>query len=179
MRGEQHQVPIQDVKTDDLWTARIFHPKLRAHTAIKKALIATLRADDLPGIKPTPSPPKMQPYSNGTAILKVVEHWDCQDDLDNLSIETWLLDSSSKLIGRLNRTQAGVHAPVGMGSKLERTIVITPSHEGEEGTVWFGLGSLKWGSGNRFDDERPERPWCFQEKWNAPACWRGERVVVS
>jgi hypothetical protein len=179
IRGEQSQVHIQEVETDDLWTARIFHPKLRAHTAIKNALIGAFRADSLPGIKPAPSPPKIQPYSNGTAILKLVEYWDCLDNLDNLSVETWLLDSTSKLIGRLNRTQAGMHSPVSMGSSFEETIVITPSHEGEQGTVWFELGGLKWRSGDGFDEGRPERPWCFQEEWSAPACWRGEKIVVS
>jgi len=178
--SKQSQATLQQpVKVEDLWTARIFHPKARAHTAIKNDLIAHFRADKLPGIKPTPSPPEIAPYENGTAIINLMEYWDCLDEYDNLSAEVWILDSSSIIIGQLNRTQAGVHAPIEMGSKFEEFIEITPLHDGDQGTVKFELGTLTWTSTDELDPDEPAKPWCVQVDWRAPACWRGEKLVVS
>lgn len=141
--------------------ARTFHPKLGGNQAMKDALIAQLRADNAPGIKPaepTPPPPKTQPYTSGLVHVHVREYWGCLPNEDNLSVEVNMWDSANKLIGTIKRTQAGATGPLPFGSKLEDYLVITPEwgSNGGDGYVQFSIGNLHFNT----NDDKDKIPGC-------------------
>ncbi|KAE9374831.1 SGNH hydrolase [Stipitochalara longipes BDJ] len=111
----------------ETWQMRTFHPKSAGHQAVKRAIIAQMRADDIDGVKPLVAP-STAPFSPGTCHLSIRQWLTCNDnaDLNQFLGNVQITDNAGTQIGSLDaKFQSGDVHPVIVGSKIDTLLSIS------------------------------------------------------
>lgn len=130
----------EDLVFDIHWTYRTFHPKSGGHEAIKKAIIAQLRADNIPGVKQLVLP-STSPFAQGTCQLALTQTIGCtaSPEIGQFVGPMTITDATGVQIGSISTSvQSGDNHPVLMGSKIDTLLSITPVGNGDY--IQFDLG---------------------------------------
>lgn len=146
----------------DGWKLRPFHPKAPGHIAIKDAIKAQLKSDNLPSSpnsKPTavsiapPTPAGPTPaYATGTCSIHVSEYQSCESDDKNLYASIVMHDQNNVIIGQTNADPTknplgeSINAanPYSFTSKLSNPLVAVGEHQNDY--IQFSIGDLHFTS---------------------------------
>lgn len=118
--------------------ARVFHPKIIGHNAIKDVILASYAAN----------PPHWGSFVPGWCGLHVIQYQKPDPAVDNYSLDVEIFDSKGNSIGKVEYADAPAGVGVGVTSALPYVLIVTAQNIDDD-AVLFAYADQNWGSNDQ------------------------------
>lgn len=118
--------------------AKVFHPRVDGHNAIKDVILASYAAN----------PPHWGAFTPGWCGVHVTQYQKPRPGIDNYTLDVKMFDSAGNAIGEVNGADAPAGVGVGVTSALPYVLMVTAQNLDAD-AVLFAYGAQNWGSNDQ------------------------------
>lgn len=118
--------------------AKVFHPRIDGHNAIKDVILASYAAN----------PPHWGSFVPGWCGLHVIQHQKPDPSRDNYTLDIKIFDASGNPIGEVDGADAPSGVGVGVDSALPYVLIVTAQNVDDD-AVLFAYAAQNWGSNDQ------------------------------
>lgn len=115
--------------------AKVFHPKIDGHNAIKDVILASYAAN----------PPHWGSFVPGWCGVHVIQYQKPDPSTDNYSLDVKIYDAGGNAIGQVDGADAPAGVGVGVTSALPYVLIVTAQNVDDD-AVLFAYGGQNWDS---------------------------------